>query len=113
MHAAGPSQVVNHELSVPDVSQLLLSVSCWAMACATGAMLANLPGRARRETLQPLSGAGQLAAIVGVRCSPARKNACQAALYQNITQPILMLRSTLGSDPQLSIARWTRTCNAD
>lgn len=68
--------MVNHELSVPDVSQLLLSVSCWAMACATGAMLANLPGRARRETLEPLSGFGQLAAIVGVRCSPALKNAC-------------------------------------
>ena len=64
---AGSLQVVNHELSVPDVSQLLLSVSCWATACATGAMLTNLPGRARRETLEPLSGAGQLAAIVGVR----------------------------------------------
>ena len=76
MIAAGPSQVVNHELSVPDVSQLLLSVSCWAMACATGAMLANLHGRARRETLEPLSGFGQVGAIVGVRCSPALKNAC-------------------------------------
>ena len=68
MVAAGPLQVVSHELSVPDVSQLLLSVSCWATACTTGAMLANLPGRARRETLESLLGAGQLAAVGGVRC---------------------------------------------
>ena len=88
--------MVNHELSVPDVSQLLLSVLCWATACASGAMLANLPGRARLETLKPLSGAGQVAAIVGVRCLPAFKDACQALTTQNIAQPIVMLNTMPG-----------------
>ena len=59
-------QVVNHELSVPDVSVLLLSVACWATACATGALLADLPSVASRTNLEPFWGVGALTAIVGV-----------------------------------------------
>ena len=65
------AQVVHHELSVPDVTQLLLSVACWATARATGALLADLPGVPSRESLEPFWGVGALVAIAVVRANPA------------------------------------------
>lgn len=62
--------MVNHELSVPDVSLLLLSLACWATACATGALLADLPGKASRSNLEPFWGLGALIAIAVVRVLP-------------------------------------------
>ena len=59
--------MVHHELSVPDVTLLLLSVACWATACATGALLADLPGMASRANLEPFWGVGALIAVATVR----------------------------------------------
>ena len=65
------AQVVHHELSVPDVTQLLLSVACWAIARATGALLADLPSAASRANLEPFWGVGAVVAIAVVRANPA------------------------------------------
>ena len=63
-------QVVNHELSVPAVSLLLMSVACWATAYATGALLADLPSVASRANLEPFWGVGALTAIASVMHLP-------------------------------------------
>ena len=68
-------QVVNHELSVPDVTQLLLSVACWATARATGALLADLPGLPCRTNLEPFWGVGAIVAIAAVRAHLATGSA--------------------------------------
>ena len=59
--------MVHHELSVPDVTLLLFSVACWAIVCATGALLADLPGMASRANLEPFWGVGALTVVAVVR----------------------------------------------
>lgn len=74
---------VTHELSVPAVSTILLSMLAWAVAAATRMLLGDALAGAPQAGLQGAAAAGALVAAVVVCC----RSAAEANLAQRM-QPI-------------------------